>query len=336
MFAATASLILFILLNPWTWPLLPLLFGLSKISILWGAGVAYATSMGALFLSAPWLRVVVVVGLFPSVLLVAATAMTVIAFPLRQRLHLTVNAVLRFGLRSPRGIFPFISSSSAALAFCLGVLATISAWLARLTLSFSTYFGVDPLIFSLGLVIVLLFVCLLRVGITPSVGSSVLGTRDILFLFFGTICIVFFGYHLQALIEILLTIGSTAAIGYRVTSAQLTVLALAPGAVAGYFVVRSVAASLGVVKTAVRVFLVLVAVDLFGAVQGLYAYRDFALSILFNAVGAPIGACIILSAYAILFRRVRTQASNASAQAVPFTSDQSLGRPAGPFDGSVD
>lgn len=198
-FGAAASLILFVLLNIWTWPFLPVVFALSEASFALGAGLASAASLGSWFFSAPWLRVVVVLALLPSILLAVVIGVAMLAFPLRRGFHAAATCLLRLGLRSPKGVFSFLSASSAALALFLSVLAYFLAWLARLSLSLGvpTFFGVDWLVCALALLAGLLVWSLAWTSSYRFAGYTCLGSQNVLFLFFGTLCAIIFGFYFQ-------------------------------------------------------------------------------------------------------------------------------------------
>jgi hypothetical protein len=301
---AAASLILFVLLNVWTWPFLPFFFAISNVSLILSAGVASAASLSFWFFSAPWLRVVVTLALFPSILLAIVTGVALLAFPFRRRFHGAAACVLRLSLRSPKGVFPFLSASSAALAWVLVALAAFSAWLARLSLSVGvpTFFGVDSLIFSCALLAVLLVLSLARASSYHLAGSPAERTQAVFFLFFGTLCVITFGYYFQAILECFVNVQSAGAIGRAGSLALPAVSAIIPGLVAGYIVVFSRAAGTSWIKTAVRIFTVLATFDLFAGVRGLVSYHDFFLSVLFDLLGSPICAFVVFKAHALLFR----------------------------------
>lgn len=302
--AGAASLILFVLLNIWTWPLLPIFFALSKISFTLGAGLASVASLCSWFFSAPWLRVVVVLALFPSILLAVVIGAAMLAFPFRRGFHAAATCVLRLGLRSPKGVFSFLSASSAALALCLGALASFSAWLARLSLSLGvpTFFGVDSLVFALALLVVLLVLSLARASSFRFAGNASLGYQDVLFLFIGTLCVIIIGFYLQAIIECFVNVRSAGAAQHGETLALPAVSAVIPGSVAAFFVVLSRVRHTSWIKAAVRIFFVLTVFDLFAGVRGLASYHDSFLSVLCDLLGAPVGAFVIFKSHGFLFR----------------------------------
>jgi hypothetical protein len=301
--AGTASLILFILLNVWTWPLVPLFFVVSHVSLTAGFGFVSAASMGTWFFSAPWLRVVILLSVFPSILMAVVLGAALVGFPFRRRLVSLVSDQIRRGIQSPRGIFSFVSSSSAALAFVLTFLVSFLSWLARLSLTLETptFFGIDGLNFSFLVFGAMFMLAVARAG-NP---ESSLNVGEVIFIFLGILCMVVFGYYIQAIFECLVGIDSSTTV---VSSHQPLILpavgAVIPGSVAGCVAVYSLKSSLKWIRLATCIFIILAALDVLQGLRGFISYRDSLFSVVCDVLGAPVAALIIVKAHNILFRKV--------------------------------
>jgi hypothetical protein len=75
------SIILFVGLNVAFWPYIPLLFALSKLHILVGAGIVIVTTWAAWFFTDPWFKVVIVLSLMPSAALGLMLGGCALGFP---------------------------------------------------------------------------------------------------------------------------------------------------------------------------------------------------------------------------------------------------------------
>jgi hypothetical protein len=246
----------------------------------------------------------VAVALFPSILLAVVIGVAMLAFPFRRGFHATANCVLQLGLRSPKGVFSFLSASSAALALFLAALASFSAWIARLSLSLGapTFFGIDSLVFALALSAGLLVLSLAQASSHRFAGNASRGYQGVLFLFFGTLCVIIFGFYLQAILECFVNAQLAGAADHGVTLALPAVSALIPGAVAAYFVVLSRFTCSSWITAAIRVFFVLTVFDLFAGVRGLTSFHDSFLSVIYDLLGAPVGVLVIFKSHDFLFR----------------------------------
>src|ERR1017187_10295592 len=69
-FAALTSLLLFILVNPWTWPCFSAWTVMMMIAPALGFSATSFLSLIVLFFSSVWMRVIIVISFFPSILVV--------------------------------------------------------------------------------------------------------------------------------------------------------------------------------------------------------------------------------------------------------------------------
>lgn len=319
-FAGIASLALFILLNVWTWPFVPMLFALSEMSIALGVVLASAASLGSWFVSAPWLRVVVVLSVLPSLLMAAVLGLRLVGVPLRRRLLLAAADLIRRSIQSPKGVFSFISSSSAALAFLLTVVASFLGWLARvsLTLGAPKIFGVDFLSFSLFAVVLMMMLSFAR----ASDGPTKIGPAQVLFLFGCGLTLVIFGFYIQAILECFINIESAGGPASRLwTLASPGLGALIPGAVVGAVAVFSRASYCDWLRLSLRVLIVLALSDAFNGLRGLASYRDTVFSIGCDILGAPVAALLIVQLRQLFFPiSTALETPSPSAEQVPAES----------------
>lgn len=296
---AADSLIVFVMVNVWTWPFIPLLFALSSLSVTVGGGVAYAASMGSWFFAAPWLRVVVTLSLLPSILLGFVTGVSLFVFPQRERIHRLANRVLQTGLQSRRGVLSFLGATSNAFAFGLAALIAFTGWLSQLSLRAAVpgVFGMNYLGF-----------CFIALGASLALSAvAVTRTRpldcvaEVLFLFLGTLCLIVFGFYFQAIIECFLNVksaGSPQAGGLELPG----ICAIIPGAIAAYAVIASWATGDRWTRAAMWIFCALSAMDIFRGLCGATSYHDVFFSVVCNVLGAPVAAFIIFKSRDFFFR----------------------------------
>jgi len=299
--AGTASLALFILLNVWTWPFVPVLVTLSRISIFAGAGIASTASAAAWFFSAPWLRVVVATSLLPSLVIVVASGMTLIGFPFRHRILKIVSGEIRRGIGSPRGFFPFLSSTSATIAIILTSFATCLSWIASLSLKIGTptLMGVNSLILSL-IACVIMFLIVLQRGRNPENGSV---AEPVMLFFIGT-SIVVVGFYIQAILECFIPTQSAAGVGNGTAMLVRPALdALLPGSVIGCTIVCSLCAGRGWVRISLRIWVILAIWDAWVCFLSPMPYRDLLFSVGCDAFGAPFAALLTLLSRRWLFNK---------------------------------
>lgn len=302
--SGASTFVLFILLNIWTWPYVPALFALSNYSMSLTFGLASVGSLCTWFFSAPWLRVVVTVALLPSIFVAVVIGVVMIAFPFRNKLHGAVAFALRLGLQSPRGIFGFLSASTAGLGLTLAALASLSAWLVQLSLSLSsiTLFGVNSFVFGIVLMAILLSSSFVRARAYRLVGSSFLKNQEVLFLFLGTLCVITFGFYIQAMLECFVNVKLAGGPGFLSHLAQPAVSAVFPGSVAAYFVVCSKVQNSSWMRASIRVAIALSAFDLLTGARGLCSFRESLFSVVCDFAGAPIGTIVIFKSHELLFR----------------------------------
>lgn len=319
-FVAAASLILFALLNIWTWPYLPLFFALSKYSLFAGAGLASAASLGSWFFSAPWLRVVVTLSLSPSIILALVIAVTLLGFPFRGLAHAAVMCVLRWSLVSPKGVFAFLSASSAALVYALTLLIACLALLARwaLTLGFAKMIS-----FNFAVLFVLTFIGMLLWSLARARGDGIWPNSferfaSPLFLYLGSLCIIVAGFYVQAILDCLVRPLSVVDVGQAGILVQPALSAIIPGSVAGCVVVFSRLGGASWVKAATRLIFVVAAYDFLLGLCGFASYRDTLISVFFDLVGAPVAALLIFKSHAVLFPSLGSQVGvTAESDSVP-------------------
>jgi hypothetical protein len=302
-FGATASLALLVLLNIWTWPFLPVFFAISKLSLMAGAGMASGASLLFLFLSAPWLRVVLVLSLFPSIVVVLVVGVALIWFPFRHGFYAVAHHALRLSLRSPKGVFSFLSASSMVLALLLAFSASFFAWLARLSLTVGSpsLFGFDSLVLATFVFLLMLLLSLGRARTFRLSCISSLAWAEVMFLFFGAICVIASGYYVQAILECSLNVGAALVADRDATLAAPALSAVIPGSVVGYVIVASRLAGASWVKAAVRIFLVLAASDMFLGILGLVSFRDSLVSVFCDLLGCPFAGYLIFKADRLFF-----------------------------------
>ncbi|TAK96737.1 MAG: hypothetical protein EPO07_14215 [Verrucomicrobia bacterium] len=119
------SIVLFVGLNFAFWPYVPLLFALSKLHMLAGAGVVMLATWAAWFVTDPWFKVVIVLSLLPSAALGFVLGGCALGFPFRKIVKLCATKFLERGLQSEKGLFSYFGMS----AF---LISTIIAGLVRL------------------------------------------------------------------------------------------------------------------------------------------------------------------------------------------------------------
>lgn len=313
--AGAASLLLFILLNVWTWPLVPLFFVVSHASIAAGLGLASAASLGNWFFSAPWLRVVVILSVLPSILMAAMLAVTLVGFPFRRAFLEALAGLIRRGIRSPRGAFSFVSASSAALALLLTFLASFLGWLARLSLTMGTpsVLGLDYLSFSFFVLVLMFLLSLARAGSA----SSQLRVAGVLALFLGGLCVTVFGFYIQAILECVVNLPSAGAVSRGWTIAWPAFGAIVPASVIGAIVVFSKVSNQGWLKLAIRIFLVLAGWDLLFGVCAFNSFRDSLFSVGCDVLGAPMAALVLFWGHRLLFPSARAADCPAGKAAQP-------------------
>jgi hypothetical protein len=141
----SASLMLFILTNVWTWPFASVPLAVSSWSLLLGGGMAAGASILLWLVAEPWLRVVVILSLLPLFLTVAAIATACVGVVFRNQINSVVSKALSAGLHSPKGVLSFISATANFTAFVLASLVIAIAWVTNLSFQLSTQpiFGFD-------------------------------------------------------------------------------------------------------------------------------------------------------------------------------------------------
>jgi hypothetical protein len=299
-FSAGAALIIFVLLNIWTWPFVPYLFFVSKLSLAAGAGLTYTASMLAWFFSAPWLKIVIMLALSPSIILAIVIGINLIAFPFRRSFHAFAVRVLRTSLLSPRGPFSFISASCAFFAFLCASVGPLISWLAGLSvrLGLPTLFGADMFLLSLAVFVTMLILTYIRTVDNYGSSFSLHAFVETLFPFFAGLCVITSGFYLQAILECFVN-------PEFVQNGPLVLPALGaliPGSVVGYISVLSFLAGGKWYSATLRIFIVLTVVDLLMAVRGLVSYRDIFMSIVYNCLGAPAAAFCIFTSHGLMLR----------------------------------
>jgi len=302
-FGASATLFLFILLNIWFWPLVPLLFGLSNISFIAGAGVASSASLCAWFFSGTWLKVVVVVSLFPSLIIAVVFGIALFGFTFRRGFHPLAKLLIDSSLRSPKGVFSFYSAVIAALAFIIACLATLWGWLDKLNtqFGFSKLLGFDFLIISLFIMLSMLLVSWVKVKSYRFHYGSPLRFPDVLFLFFIAYFVIGIGFYIESILDCVFPTLFPPPNGLLSNMALPAIDSIIPGSIVGCFYVISRLNRNSLLNLALHIFGVLSVWDLLMGLLGACSFCDSAISILCDLVGSIVAAFVLSRVHAIFY-----------------------------------
>jgi len=311
-FGASATLFLFILLNIWSWPFVPLLFGLSNISFMAGAGVASSASLCAWFFSGTWLKVVVAVSLFPSLIIAVVFGITLIGFTFRRGFHPFAKLVIDSSLRSPKGVFSFYSAVIATLALLCACLPSLWVWLHRLNtqFGFSTIFGFDFLIISSVVMLCMLLLSWVKVKFHRFHHGSPLLFPDVLFLFVIAIFVIGMGFYIEPIIDCVFPALCPPPNSILSNMALPAVDSIIPGSIVGYFYVISRLDRNSLLNLALHIFGVLSVWDLLMGLLGSCSFRDSAISILCDLVGSIVAAFVLSRVHAIFYPAMDPHHSN--------------------------
>ncbi|MES3030969.1 MAG: hypothetical protein V4697_00990 [Patescibacteria group bacterium] len=124
-FLVIDSIVLFLGLNIAFWPFVPLLFQLSQLSVVLGAGVVMGTTWAAWFFTDPWFKVVVILSLIPSIFLALTLGGCVLGFPFRKLIKVLGTKFFERSLEYERGIFTYFATSALLLSALVALLVKV-------------------------------------------------------------------------------------------------------------------------------------------------------------------------------------------------------------------
>jgi hypothetical protein len=302
--ACVAASILFILLNVWSWPLVPMLLSLSQLSVLAGAGVASVASLCSWFFSGTWLKVVVVGALLPSIIVATLIAIALVGIAFRPAYSLFANVIINLSLKSPKGIVTFYSAVLLFLAAVCGGLATVWSWLDLLNskLGVSTIFGIDYVIVSFFCLLSMLVISLVLSKKAVVVSNLKLCFSDVLFLYCLSILVIGAGFFCEAFLACIFPQFFQSPTGLSSSLALPTVSSIIPGSIIGFFCVMSRLRGFGIFQLSLRILLVLVCFDIYSGLTGGNSFRDIAASIVCDFIGSPVAAISLLGISTFMVR----------------------------------
>jgi hypothetical protein len=307
--ACVAASILFILLNVWSWPLVPMLLGLSQLSVLASAGVVSAASLCSWFFSGAWLKVIVVGALLPSIIVAALIAIALVGIAFRPVYSVFANVVINLSLKSPKGIVAFYSAVLFILAIICGGLATAWSWLDSLNskLGFSTIFGVDYVIVSLFWLLSMLVVSLVLFKKAAAISNLKLCFSDVLFLYCLSVLVIGVGFFCESILECIFPQLFQSPTGLSSSLALPAMDSIIPGSIIGFFCVMSHLRGYGIFRLSLRILLVLVCFDIYSGLTAANSFRDIAASIICDLIGSPIAAISLLGIFSLVLRSRKIQ-----------------------------
>jgi hypothetical protein len=299
------SLTLFILANVWTWPFVPLLSSLSKASILAEIGAATAASLGSWFYSGPWLKTIVTISLFPLLLVVLLTGITLLGFAFQPYLSKAITTLLRKSLTSSKGVISFFGATAAAVALFLSCCATVWLILVNVSrpLNIPPILGLNYLAFSFCVLVSMLFLCWVKAKFDSRHHDIAITFSEVLLFFIISVFLTAFGYSAQAIISCLLPNLFNGGTGLESNILVPATESLIPGAIIGYLVIFLNVRHLGWLKPTIGIFIVLSASDFLLTFSGAASFRDLLGSVACNMLGSPISAIILLISSRLIFKK---------------------------------
>lgn len=288
----SASLMLFILTNVWTWPFASVPLAVSSWSVLLGGGMAAGVSILLWLVAEPWLRVVVILSLLPLFLTVAAVATACVGVVFRNQINSVVSKVLNAGLHSPKGVLSFIGATANFTAFVLASLVIAIAWVTNLSFQLSTQpiFGFDLISTSVVVLVVSAAVTIL----SQSSGPRPVMTFGEAALTFLVACVTIdAGFYIEAITVCFFRPDELARQGSSFVY-LVPLSGVIPAAVVGGVATLAKGKKDSVFRVGIKIVACLVALDVFNSLRTLDTYRNLCFSIACDVIGGFIAGAIIM------------------------------------------
>lgn len=288
----SASLLLFLLSNVWTWPYAPLPIAISSWSVLLGGGIAAGASLVLWFVADTWLRVVVLLSLFPLLVTVGALFASWIGVVFRKQINRLIGKILSAGFSSHKGVLSFISSTANFIGCVLMVFVLVISWLTKMSLQL----GAAP-VFGVDLISLTVFIFLLTLGLavfSPSMNPTPpVKIGDAALTFFIGFFTVDAGFYIQAIIECFLRPDATAQRDPNLAY-DVGLSGAIPASVIAAIATFSSRQKEGVFRSGAKIAAVLVAFDVFNSMRSLDTFRSLMFSIACDIIGGFFASAVIL------------------------------------------